>query len=94
MGDEWEKLKNKIAYLQGDLAPFEVNFLDRDSFRRFCDDLPSQVDAYREICITGYFSETIRETLQRIIKREKNVRLICPEFSLQSQRDKKEYGCS
>ena len=89
MGEEWEKFTKKIVHLQSDLAPFEVDFLDRDSFKRFCDNLRSEVDGYREICITGYFSETIRETLQKIIRLRNNVRLICPEFPTQSKRDRR-----
>ncbi len=89
MGEEWRKFKDKIVNLQGDLAPFQVDFLDRDSFKRFCESLGSGLEAYRSVWITGYFSETIRETLQRIIERKKNIRLICPEFSTQSKRDRK-----
>ena len=36
---EWEKLKEKIVDLQSVVAPFKVEFLDRDSFKRFCDNL-------------------------------------------------------
>ena len=90
MGEEWRRFKEKIIHLQSDLSPFEVDFLDRDSFKRFCDDLRSRLEAYRKICITGYFSETIREPLQKIARRiNRNVRLICPEFRTQSQRDRR-----
>ncbi len=89
MGEEWEKFRKKIIHLQSDLTPFEVDFLDRDSFKRFCDNLRSEVDGYRKIYITGYFSETIRETLQNIIKLRQNIRLICPEFPTKSKRDRK-----
>lgn len=90
MGEEWRKFKGKIINLQGDLAPFQVDFLDRNSFKRFCDDLRSRIEAYRNICITGYFSETIREPLQKIARRTNySVRLISPEFRVQSQRDRR-----
>ena len=90
MGEEWEKFKNQIIHLQSDLAPFEVDFLDRDSFKRFCDNLHSELEGYRDIYITGYFSETIRENLRRIISYKPNlVRLICPEFPIQSKRDRR-----
>jgi hypothetical protein len=89
MGEEWKKLKDKIVHLQGELAPFEVNFIDRDSFRSFCDNLCSEAATFSRIYITGYFSETIRETLERLVKMHKDVRLICPEFTTQSQRDRR-----
>ncbi|MGD8505967.1 MAG: phospholipase D-like domain-containing protein [Candidatus Bathyarchaeota archaeon] len=89
MGEEWEKFRKKIIHLQDDLGPFSVDFLNRDSFRRFCDNLRSRVEAYRNIWITGYFSETIRGELQNIIKGKYNVRLICPEFAIQSERDRR-----
>jgi len=91
MGEEWEKFRNKIVDLQHDLAPFKVDFVDRDSFTKFCYNLRSELEVYKEIYITGYFSETIREALERIIKRweDRKVRLICPEFPIKSKRDRK-----
>lgn len=91
MGEKWEKFREKIADLKSDLASFEVDFLDRDSFKKFCDNLPAELQAYKKIFITGYFSETIREPLQKIIKiwQDRKVRLICPEFPIQSKRDKR-----
>jgi len=90
MGEEWEKFKDKIVNLQSDLSPFEVDFMDRNSFKKFCDNLRSELQAYRSIWITGYFSETIRETLQKIAKgMNYSVRLICPEFPIKSQRDRR-----
>jgi len=93
MGEEWKKFKDKIIHLQSDLSPFQVDFLDRDSFKRFCDNLRSEGQGYQEIYITGYFSETIRETLQEIAEVKLNlVRLICPEFPIKSQRDRRNLG--
>ncbi len=89
MGEEWKKFKDKIIFLQSDLVRFQVDFLDRDSFNRFCENLRHEVQFGRKIYITGYFSETIRETLQELIRPSKNVRLICPEFPIQSQRDRR-----
>jgi len=89
MGEEWKKLKDTIGHLQDDLAPFEANFIDRDSFRSFCDNLPSEAETFSRIYITGYFSETIRETLEKLVKMHKDVKLICPEFPTQSQRDRR-----
>ena len=89
MGEEWKKLKDKIIFLQGDIAPFEVIFLDRDSFKQFSENLRSEVESYENIYITGYFSETIRETLEKLIRSKHNVRIICPEFQRQTQRDEK-----
>lgn len=84
----WEKFKDKIINLQSDLSLFKAEFLDRDGFKRFVDNLVSEVGGCGEICITGYFSETIREALEIIITRKHIVKLICPEFPLQSKRDR------
>ena len=89
MGEEWKKLKDKVTFLQSDLEPFEVNFLDRDSFKGFCDNMRFELENYRKIYITGYFSETIRDALERLIKLKNNVRLICPELQTQHKRDEK-----
>jgi len=89
MGEEWRKFKDKIVGLQSDLTPFQVDFLDRDSFKMLCDRLSHDVGSYRNIYITGYFSETIRDALEKIIKMNRNVRLISPEFSTKYERDKK-----
>ena len=86
---EYEKFRNKIVGLQSDLNLFKVEFLDRDGFKQFADCLPDNVNGYHEVCITGYFSETIRDKLERIIEIRQNVRLICPEFPLQSKRDRR-----
>ena len=61
MGEEWGKFKREIENLQSYLPPFRVDFLDRDSFKNFCDSLPAELQKYREIYITGYFSKIIRE---------------------------------
>jgi len=89
---EYEKFREKIVNLQSDLNLFKVEFLDRDGFKQFADHLFDNVSGYTEVCITGYFSETIREALERLVKILQiphNVRLICPELNLQSTRDKK-----
>ena len=90
MGEKWRKLAQKIVDLQSDLDPFQVDFLDRNSFKKLFENLPHDVGSpYRNVYITGYFSETVRETLQKIIKMKRNVRLISPEFLTKSSRDKK-----
>jgi len=91
MGEAWKKLLDKIIFLQGDIAPFTVDFIDRDSFKRFCDNLRSEMESYKNIYITGYFSETIREALEQLIKswKDRKVSLLCPEFPTESRRDKR-----
>lgn len=86
---EWEKLREKIVYLQSDIAPFKIDFLDRDNFKKFADNLFYEIKDFKEICITGYFSETVRKALEQIIRIGQNVKLICPEFSIRSKRDEK-----
>ncbi len=57
----YEEFRKKIVNLQSDVNLFKTEFLDRDGFKRFADNLRSNVDGWHEICITGYFSETIRK---------------------------------
>lgn len=85
----WENFRLKIVNLQSDLSLFKVEFLDRDGFKEFADSLQSQIGGWPEICITGYFSETIRKELEKIIQiPDKKVRIICPELGV-TTRDKK-----
>ena len=88
---EWEKFRKKAVSLQSDLELFEVGFLDRDGFKKFADNLYDNINGLHEIRITGYFSETIRKTLEKIIKDPNvfKVRLICPEFPIKSKRDRR-----
>ena len=86
---EWEKLGQKITGLQSDIGHFRIEFLDRDSFNALCQRLLFDFRGYKEICITGYFSETIREVLQNIKTTGSHVRLVCPEFPVKSQRDRR-----
>ncbi len=86
----YEKFRQKIIALQGDLAEFNVEFLDRDAFKTFADNLVSNVGGWNNICITGYFSETIRKSLERILRRPSlNIRLICPNLDANRTRDRK-----
>ena len=88
---EWEKLRQKIIGLQSDITPFTVGFVDRDEFKRICDNLGYDIRGYHEICITGYFSETIRDELQKMLRNKCHVRLIVPDFptSSTSERDRR-----
>jgi hypothetical protein len=85
----FQKVRDKITNLQVDLDLFKADFLDRDGFKQFADNLSGNINGYNEVCITGYFSETIRKELETVIKRGCHVRLICPEFPVQSSRDRK-----
>lgn len=87
MATNWEKFREKIVELQADIARFKVDFLDRDGFKAFCDNFESETQGYENICITGYFSETIRKSLENMRRRQHKVALICPE--LRPDRDKK-----
>jgi hypothetical protein len=76
--------------LQSDVSLFEAEVLDRDGFKRFADSLRKNVMAWQRICITGYFSETIRKSLESILKGKLNkVRLICPHLDDKKVRDRK-----
>jgi hypothetical protein len=86
----YEEFRKKIVDLQSDWQSFKVEFIDRDGFKRFADQLYDEVNEWTEVCITGYFSERIRKELERIIRLQgRKVRLICPEFSVDFKRDRK-----
>ena len=86
----YEEFRKKIVDLQHDVNLFKVEFLDRDGFKRFAHNLRSNVECGTKICITGYFSEIIRKSLESIIKAPAySVRLICPHLYTKKLRDKK-----
>ncbi|MFB0559952.1 MAG: phospholipase D-like domain-containing protein [Candidatus Lokiarchaeia archaeon] len=89
MVEEWNKFRDKIISLQNDLAPFQVDFLDRHAFSKFSHNLPSEVDGRPEIWITGYFSEAIRKALEEIMELKNNVKLISMEFNIDPRRASK-----
>ena len=88
----YEEFKQKLIDLQHYANLFKAELLDRDGFKKFADNLRSNVQSWTQICITGYFSETIRKSLESIAKGSPitNVRLICPHLNVKkSVRDKK-----
>ena len=91
----YEKFRKKIVNLQSDVNLFKTEFLDRDDFKKFADNLRSNVDKWFEICITGYFSETIRKPLEKLLEpsmietSRHVVRIICPHLNVKKVRDKK-----
>lgn len=90
---EYEKFKEKIVGLQHDLDLFKVEFLDTDGFKKFVDDFSNEVGVWTETYITGYFSEIVRQPLERIVRRRggtpRHVKLICQEFELKKKRDRR-----
>lgn len=88
----YEEFRLKIVNLQGDLSQFKVDFMNTDNFKEFADRLYDnlQQGAYNEVCITGYFSEIIREPLEQFSQMTGHkVRLICQELDIKKPRDKK-----
>jgi len=87
----YKKFRQKIIDLQSDLGMFQAEFLDRDEFKKFADNIRSNVNGWNNICITGYFSETIRKSLESIIKGSPiyYVKLICPNLDVKKARDRK-----
>ena len=85
----YEEFRKKIVNLQSDVNLFKAEFLDRDGFKRFADNLRSNVDGWHEICITGYFSETIRKSLESLIEIQCKIRLVCPYLDTKKPRDRK-----
>jgi len=86
---EYEKFREQVVDLQSYLDRFKVEFLGREDFKKFADDLWSNISNWTEVCITGYFSETIREDLTIFMKvHERKLRLICQELDPQNRRDR------
>jgi hypothetical protein len=88
----YEEFRNKIVNLQGDWGLFPIDFINRDSFKDFADHLYDNLTggSYDEVCITGYFSETIREPLEQFSKMQGHkVRLICQELDPNKPRERK-----
>jgi hypothetical protein len=67
-----------------------VEFVDRDGFKIFTDRLLDNVGTMGNIYVTGYFSETVRESLERLAKMpHKTVKLITQEFDVNNKRERK-----
>jgi hypothetical protein len=87
---EYKKFKDKIVNLQSELDQFRVEFLDRDEFKSFVDNLSDRIGGYNEICITGYFSEAVRKSLETLTRPYgRKLRLISQEFDTNKARDSK-----
>ena len=91
----YEEFRKKVEGLQSDVNLFETFFLDRDDFKKFADNLKNNIGAWYRICITGYFSETIRKPLEKLLEPSMvetspfKIRLICPNLNVKSTRDRK-----
>lgn len=88
----YKEFRDKIVNLQGDWGLFQIDFINRDGFKDFADHLyDNLINANcNEVCITGYFSETIREALEQFSKRQGHkVRLICQELDPKNHREMK-----
>lgn len=87
----YEEFRKKIDSLRSDANLFKAEFLDRDRFKKFADNLRANVEGWHRLCITGYFSETIRKSLESIIKGspQYDVKLICPNLDVKKVRDRK-----
>ncbi len=72
------------------MQQFKVEFIDRDKFKIFCDNLALNLKDLKNILIIGYFSETIRTELENIAKNDYyHIRIISPEFTVGTPREKK-----
>ena len=89
----YEEFRKKVQHLQNDVSLFETFFFDKYDFKKFADNLGSNVSDWLNICITGYFSETIRKSLENIMRGRKSpthkIRLICPHLDTRQTRDRK-----
>jgi len=88
MSSEFDDFKNVLANLHERFNLFRVDFMDRQGFKNFSHDLSSKLGTWNEICITGYFSEAVREDLERLAQFKK-LRIIGIEFNPKNRRDRK-----
>jgi hypothetical protein len=91
----YEEFRKKIVNLQADWGLFQIEFINKDSFKDFADHLFDNLSngCFDEVCVTGYFSETIREQLERFSKMQGHkVRLICQELDPRKPREMKNLG--
>ena len=90
--NEYEEFKNKILMLQSDWNRFTIDFINSKDFKEFADDLIDKLrgGAYNEVRITGYFSETVRESLEQFAQMAGHkVQLITQELDLNKPKEKK-----
>ena len=90
----YEEFRKKIVDLQGNWGLFKIDFINRDSFKDFADHLYNNLvnATCNEVCITGYFSETIRDALEQFSKMQGHkVRLICQKLDLKRPQREEEF---
>jgi hypothetical protein len=86
----YDNFREKILQLQSQWGKFPIEFLNRDGFKKYEDNLYYNIYEREETAITGYFSETVRGHLEKYAKLKKHrIRLIVPELSLRYKRDQK-----
>ena len=84
----YDEIQKQLGELKSNLSQFKIEFLDREGFEEFADSLFDEVGGYSEIWITGYFSEAIRNTLERLACGHK-LKLLSQEFDLNNKREKR-----
>ena len=84
----YRDLQKKVKELEIELDQLKLEFMDRDSFKKFADNLFNEIGGYSQICITGYFSEAVRDSLE-MFARNHRLKLISQEFDVNKPRDRK-----
>ena len=85
----YRDLLKRVGELQADLVnQFKIDFMDRENFKNFADNLSSEAGGYTQLWITGYFSEAIRDSLEMFARNHK-LKLLSQEFDLNNKREKK-----
>ena len=84
----YRDLQKSVKELEITLDQLRIDFMDRESFKKFADDLFNEVGGYSQLCITGYFSEAIRESLE-MFARNHRLKLLSQEFDVNNKREKK-----
>lgn len=83
---EYHSFNAKIEELEKEWARFIVEFLDRVTFKQYTDRLHDHLSRFKNICITGYFGETVNKTLQTLSK-SRRVRILSPKLRPNYERD-------
>ena len=89
MSSKFNEFRSTLSNLAGKLDLLKADFMDRESFKKFASELNSKLKSWREVCITGYFSEGMRKEFEKIAEWKK-LRLICRKLDPKRTGDKKD----
>ena len=90
MENKFAQLTTDTNQVGKDILKFRVDFYNESLFKNFVNtEVESLFNNYKDVCITGYFSDGIAKILTKNLKGlNTNVRIITQEHNLQNKRDR------